>query len=62
LFYISKLGQSELAAAVVYAGTLLFFHTSIAIGLSIAATALVSRALGSGKRDYAKQLSGAIPH
>jgi putative MATE family efflux protein len=59
LFYISKLGQSELAAAVGYAGTLLFFHTSIAIGLSIAATALVSRALGSGKRDYAKQLSGA---
>lgn len=59
LFYISRLGQSELAAAVGYAGTLLFFHTSIAIGLSIAATALVSRALGSGNRQYAQELAGA---
>ena len=39
LFYISLLGQQELAAAIGYAGTLLFFSTSIAIGLSIAATA-----------------------
>ncbi|MGL4767229.1 MAG: MATE family efflux transporter [Formosimonas sp.] len=59
LFYISRLGQAELAAAVGYAGTLLFFHTSIAIGLSIAATALVSRALGSGNRAYAQELAGA---
>jgi Na+-driven multidrug efflux pump len=46
LFYISLLGQQELAAAIGYAGTLLFFSTSIAIGLSIAATALTARALG----------------
>ena len=59
LFYISRLGQTELAAAVGYAGTLLFFHTSIAIGLSIAATALVSRALGANNRPYAQELSGA---
>ena len=59
LFYISRLGQSELAAAVGSAGTLLFFHTSIAIGLSIAATALVSRALGANNREYARQLAGA---
>jgi len=30
LFYISLLGQQELAAAIGYAGTLLFFSTSIA--------------------------------
>lgn len=59
LFYISLLGQKELAAAVGYAGTLLFFLTSLAIGLSIAATALTSRALGRGDRDKAQELAGA---
>ncbi|MDR7148800.1 putative MATE family efflux protein [Hydrogenophaga palleronii] len=59
LFYISLLGQKELAAAVGYAGTLLFFLTSLAIGLSIAATALTSRALGRGDRPHAQQLAGA---
>ncbi|MCU0942040.1 MAG: MATE family efflux transporter [Hydrogenophaga sp.] len=59
LFYISRLGQRELAAAVGYAGTLLFFLTSLAIGLSIAATALTSRALGAGDRERAERLAGA---
>jgi putative MATE family efflux protein len=59
LFYISLLGQKELAAAVGYAGTLLFFLTSLAIGLSIAATALTSRALGRGDRHGAQALAGA---
>lgn len=59
LFYISLLGQKELAAAVGYAGTLLFFITSLAIGLSIAVTALVSRALGRGDREHARVLAGA---
>lgn len=59
LFYISLLGQKELAAAVGYAGTLLFFLTSLAIGLSIAATALTSRALGRGDREGARTLAGA---
>ncbi len=59
LFYISLLGQKELAAAVGYAGTLLFFVLSIGIGLTIAVGALTSRALGQGNRDYAKQLAGA---
>jgi hypothetical protein len=35
LFYISLLGQLELAAAIGYAGTLLFFSTSVAIGLRL---------------------------
>ena len=58
LFYISLLGQQELAAAVGYASTLLFFHTSIAIGLSIGATALTSRALGRRDLVQARQLAG----
>lgn len=59
LFYISLLGQEELAAAIGYAGTLLFFTVSIGIGLSIAGTAITSRALGAGDRAKARQLAGA---
>ena len=59
LFYISLLGQKELAAAVGYAGTLLFFVISISIGLAIAVSATASRALGQGARDKARHLAGA---
>jgi putative MATE family efflux protein len=59
LFYISMLGHKELAAAVGYAGTLLFFILSLSIGLSIAVGAMTSQALGRGDRAHAKQLAGA---
>jgi putative MATE family efflux protein len=59
LFYISLLGQAELAAAVGYAGTLMFFTVSVAIGLTIATGALVSRALGAGDREQAAKAAGA---
>jgi len=59
LFYISLLGQKELAAAVGYAGTLLFFVVSLSIGLAIAVGAVTSRALGEGHREKAKRLAGA---
>ncbi len=59
LFYVGLLGQPELTAALGYAGTLLFFATSVSIGLSIAATALTARALGSGQRDRANEIAGA---
>ncbi len=57
LFYIAQLGEQELAAAIGYAGTVLFFLTSFGIGLSIAGTALVSRALGAGDRHKARRLA-----
>jgi putative MATE family efflux protein len=60
LFYISMLGHKELAAAVGYAGTLLFFIVSLSIGLAIAVSALTSRALGRGDRAGAAQLAGAF--
>ncbi|WP_235911893.1 MATE family efflux transporter [Mesorhizobium xinjiangense] len=59
LFYISLLGVQELAAAIGFASTLLFFTVSVSIGFTIAGTALVSRALGRGDREQAAQLGGA---
>lgn len=48
MIFIAMLGKAELAAAVGYAGAILFFTTSFGIGMAIAAGALVARALGSG--------------
>jgi putative MATE family efflux protein len=59
LIYVSQLGKPEITAAIGYASTLLFFHTSIGIGLSIATTAVVSRAVGAGEMQIAKQLAGS---
>ena len=59
LFYISMLGKEELAAAIGYAGTLMFFTLSVSIGLTIATGALVSRALGKGDREEAARTGGA---
>jgi len=57
MIFISMLGNDALAAAIGYAGTILFFTTSISIGLSIAAGALVARSIGAGNekdtREYA---------
>lgn len=55
LFYISLLGQTELAAAIGYASTIMFFNTSASVGLMIAGSAVVARALGAGNRDLAKR-------
>ncbi|MGJ5620378.1 MATE family efflux transporter [Sulfitobacter sp. MF3-043] len=55
LIFISMLGKAELAAAVGYAGAILFFTTSFGIGLSIAAGALVARALGAGDEALARE-------
>ena len=58
LFYIAQLGETELAAAIGYAGTLMFFITSAAIGSTIGITALVSRSLGAGNKDRARAIAG----
>jgi putative MATE family efflux protein len=59
LFYISLLGVQELAAAIGFASTLLFFTISVAIGFTIACSALVARCLGRGNRDEAARMGGA---
>ncbi len=59
LFYISMLGQAELAAAIGFAGTIQFFMISVSIGLSIAATATVSRAVGADDRAGARRVAAS---
>ncbi len=55
MYFLTLLGEQELAAAVGYAGTLLFFLVSVSIGLQIALGALVARSEGSHRRDLASR-------
>jgi putative MATE family efflux protein len=57
ILFLGLLRDVEVLAAVGYAAALMFFPTSIGIGLSIAATAVVSPAVGAGDMDRAKRLS-----
>lgn len=55
MLYIALLGRAELAAAIGYAGAVLFFTTSFGIGMSIAVSALVARALGERNQALARE-------
>ncbi len=57
LLFLGQLGDTEILAAVGYASTLLFFSTSMGIGMAIGATAVVSPAIGAGQRDEARRLA-----
>ncbi len=50
MYFLSLLGEAELAAAIGFAGTIIFFSASICIGLSIATGALAARAVGAKDR------------
>ena len=54
MIFIAMLGKAELAAAIGYAGAILFFTGSFGIGVAIACGALVARALGAGDRALAQ--------
>lgn len=55
MIFIAMLGKAELAAAVGYAGAILFFTASFGIGMAIACGALVARALGQNDETLARQ-------
>ncbi len=59
LFWISQLGQQQLVAAIGFAYAVQFFSVSVAVGLMIAATAVISRSIGMGNRDQARRQAGA---
>ena len=61
LFYISLLGQRPIAAAVGFAGVVGFLQTSVAIGLMIGISAVVSRTIGAGRMADARRIaSGSL--
>ncbi|MEO0862445.1 MAG: MATE family efflux transporter [Pseudomonadota bacterium] len=60
MIFIAMLGNDALAAAVGYAGTLLFFTNSINIGLSIAAGSLVARSIGAGDATVAREYATSV--
>ena len=55
MYFLSLLGEVELAAAVGYSGSILFFTTSISIGIAIACGALVSKSIGEDDKEKAKR-------
>lgn len=59
LLWIAQLDQPRLVAAVGFAYAVQFFSVSVAVGLMIAATAVVSRSIGEGRRDQARRQAGA---
>ena len=59
LFYVSRLGDQTYKAAVGYSSQVLFLAMAINIGLTIAISATVSRALGEGDRAKARRLAAS---
>ncbi len=59
LFWVSRLGDQAFKAAVGYVGLATFFAMSITIGLTIAASATVSRAIGAGDRARGRRLAAS---
>ncbi|MCA9767557.1 MAG: hypothetical protein KC485_01890, partial [Gemmatimonadetes bacterium] len=59
LFYISLLRDPSLTAAIGYASAIVFFYVSLSVGMMIAATALVSRALGAGDPEHAREVAAS---
>lgn len=57
VYFLSLLKDEAVVAAVGYASSILFLTISIGIGLSIAATSLVSPAIGAGEMVRARRLS-----
>lgn len=60
MVFISMLGNTALAAAVGYAGTILFFTNAVSIGLSIAAGTLVARNIGEGDAEMARHRATSV--
>ncbi len=59
LFYISLLGQRQIAAAIGFSGAVGFFQISLAIGMTIGTGAVVSRSIGAGRMDEARRTATA---
>ena len=59
LVYVSRLGSTELKAAAGFATQVLVYPVAVNIGITIAVTAAVSRALGAGHRARARRIAAS---
>lgn len=59
LVWISQLGDPQLVAAIGFAYAVQFFSVSIAVGLMIATTAVISRSIGAGAHAQARRQASA---
>jgi len=57
LFFLSLLDNTEVTAAIGYAGTVVFTNLSVSIGAGIAAAALVARNVGAGDQQRAREFA-----
>jgi putative MATE family efflux protein len=57
LYFLSLLNDTEVTAAIGYAGTVGFANLSISIGIGIASAALVARNLGAGQPERARDFA-----
>lgn len=57
MYFLSLLGEEEVAGAIGYAGAIVMLNVSICLGLTIAMTAVVSRCLGAGDAVAAERLA-----
>lgn len=59
MYFLSLLGEAEVAGAIGFAGAIVFINLSIGIGIAITSSALVSRSLGGGHTQAAKQFAAS---
>ena len=57
LYFLSLLNDTNVTAAIGFAGTVGFINLSMSIGIGIASAALVSRSLGAGQPDRARDFA-----
>ena len=58
-WFLSQLGILEIQAALGIAGTILFANISLSVGLMIGTIALVSRSVGAGDMEKARQIASS---
>ena len=60
LYFLSCLGNTDITAAIGFAGTLSFANLSLSIGTGIAAAALVARNLGARQPQRAREFATSV--
>ena len=57
MYFLSLLGEAEVAGAIGFSGAIVFTNLSFAIGIAIMSSALVAKCAGAGKMEQARAFS-----